>query len=132
MSNLTYIKTRVKNREHLFTALQSLGFSIKEGSSLSISNNYETKQVDFICIDPTNGREIGFYRNSNGDFSIAGSGLSGFESKTIEAEVIKIENRIKREYARSVIKKKLSEQGFFLVNESENEDSIVIKLSRIV
>lgn len=132
MSNLTYIKTRVKNREHLFTALKTLGFSIKEGSSLSVSNYYETKQVDFICIDPVNGREFGFFQNNDGDFSIAGNGLNGFDKKAIEVEVIKIENRIKREYAKSVIKEKLSEQGFFLVNESENNDSIVIKLSRIV
>jgi hypothetical protein len=79
-----------------------------------------------------NGREVGFFLSTDGDFSIAGSGLYGIDSKAIETEVIRIENRIKREYARSMIKEKLSEQGFFLVNESENNDSIVIKLSRIV
>ena len=132
MSNLTYIKTRIKNRAHLITALKELGFSIREGSSLTISNGYETRPVDFLGRDPINGREVGFFLGTDGDFSIAGRDIYGINNKAIEAEVIKIENRIKREYARSVVKKKLSEQGFFLVNESENNDSIVIKLSRIV
>lgn len=132
MSNLTYIKTRIQNRAHLITALTELGFSIREGTSLTISNGYETRPIDFLGIDPANGREVGFFLGTDGDFSIAGSGIYGINNKAIEAEVIKIENRIKREYARSVVKKKLSEQGFFLVNESENNDSIVIKLSRIV
>jgi len=132
VSNLTYIKTRIKNRAHLITALKALGFNIREGASLTISNGYETRPVDFLGVDPVNGREVGFFLGTDGDFSIAGSGIYGINNKAIEAEVIKIENRIKREYARSVVKKKLSEQGFFLVNESENNDSIVIKLSRIV
>jgi len=132
VSNLTYIKTRIKNRAHLITALKELGFSIREGSSLTISNGYETRPVDFLGRDPINGREVGFFLGTDGDFSIAGRDIYGINNKAIEAEVIKIENRIKREYARSVVKKKLSEQGFFLVNESENNDSIVIKLSRIV
>jgi len=116
----------------LISALKELGFSIREGTSLTISNGYETRPVDFLGIDPVNGREVGFFLGSDGDFSLTGNGLYGIDSKAIEVEVIKIENRIKREYARSVVKKKLSEQGFFLVNESENNDSIVIKLSRIV
>jgi len=116
----------------LITALKALGFNIREGASLTISNGYETRPVDFLGVDPVNGREVGFFLGTDGDFSIVGSGIYGLNNKAIEAEVIKIENRIKREYARSVVKKKLSEQGFFLVNESENNDSIVIKLSRIV
>lgn len=132
MSNLTYIKTRIKNRTPLITALKELGFSIQEGTSLTVSNGYETKPVDFLGVDPVSRKQIGFFLGTDGDFSIAGSGMYGINNKAIEAEVIKIENRIKREYARSVVKKKLSEQGFFLVNESENNDSIVIKLSRIV
>jgi len=132
VSNLTYIKTRIKNRAHLITALKELGFNIREGTSLTISNGYETRPVDFLGVDPVNGREVGFFLGTDGDFSIAGSGIYGINNKAIEAEVIRIENRIKREYARSMIKEKLSEQGFFLVNESENNDSIVIKLSRIV
>jgi hypothetical protein len=116
----------------LITALKELGFSIREGASLTVSNGYETKPVDFLGIDPVSRKQIGFFLGTDGDFSIAGSGIYGINNKAIEAEVIKIENRIKREYARSVVKKKLSEQGFFLVNESENNDSIVIKLSRIV
>jgi len=132
VSNLTFIKTRIKHREHLISALKELGFSIREGTSLTISNGYETRPVDFLGIDPVNGSEVGFFLGTDGDFSIAGSGIYGINNKAIEAEVIKIENRIKREYARSVIMKKLSEQGFFLVDESENNDSIVIKLSRIV
>jgi len=132
MSNLTYIKTRIRNREHLIMALKNLGFTIKEGSSLTISNNYETRQVELIGYDPISRREIGFFQSNEGDYTIAGGGLSGMNSSAIEKEVLKIENQIKREYARNIVKKKLADHGFFLESEDETNDRIVIKLSRIV
>lgn len=132
MSNLTYIRTRIRNREHLISALKSLSFQIIEGSSLTVSNRYETRSVDFLAMEPGSGRNIGFFIDSTGDFSMAGDYIVGVNLDAIQTEVTKIENRIKREYAKSVVKEKLLAQGFFLESESENNESIVIKLSRIV
>ena len=132
MSNLTYIKTRIWNRTHLISALKNLGFHIKEGANLTVSNPYHTREVDFLGIDPNSNNQVGFVVDANGDYSMTSSGFPGISSGALEAEVTRIENKIKRDYARSVIQKKLTEQGFFLVSENENNDSIVIKLSRIV
>ncbi len=131
MSNLTYIKTRIKNRQHLTEALQNLDFTLNMASNQTVSNPWHTTNVEFTARNNA-GQIFGFSLSDGSDYSIIGASSQGISANVLEQEVINIENKIKREYAKSLTMKTLQEHGFSLDSETEENDRIVIKLSRIV
>lgn len=121
MSNLTYVRTRIRNHKHLIEALENLGYVVSQDTKSNIS-----------CFNKQTGQTMVLQSDIGGDYAIIDSVSRNDVSNSISEEIIKIENRIKREYARTLVKEKLTQQGFFLVNESENNDMITIKLSRVL
>jgi hypothetical protein len=134
MSNLTYIRTKLTNRDYLVTALKNLGYIVVEGSGLFISNSYRKQAVDFICKDSSRNREFGFFLSDSSDYSIVESKERslGLNVSALENEIMKIENQVKREYARQIVKSKLAAHGFILEEEKEIDETVIIKLSRII
>lgn len=131
MSNLTHIKTRIKNRDHLLEALKQLNFTVNLSPNQKVSNYYHSQSDEFTATNK-HGAQFRFLQDTNKGYTIIASTATGISVNALETEVQRIENRIKREYARSLVLKNLQGHGFTLESENQQDESIVIRLSRIV
>ena len=136
MSHFSTIKTEIKNKDHLVSALKQMGYSVKTGNYQCRGYRGNTESVEILIENAGSGYDMGF-RNNDGNYELVADwyGIDGVNSdqlvKNIQSEITKIENKIKQEYAYNTVKEKLLDQGFEIDEELREGGEIRIKLSRI-
>lgn len=142
MSHLTSININLQETKYLEEALSKSGFEYEKNENLYVKDFFGNRiKVDFL-IRFKGSYDIGFVKNNDNKYEMIADWEAvnfsnevnpDFIKSSIEKEIEKIENRIKREYARKLVEKEFSEKGFNIVSEEETEDdSIVIKFRRLV
>ncbi|MDD3175438.1 MAG: DUF1257 domain-containing protein [Candidatus Nanoarchaeia archaeon] len=137
MSHFSTVRTEIKNRDHLVSALKQMNYSVKTGNYQCRGYQGNTQSVELLIENAGSGYDLGF-RNNNGNYELVADwyGIKGVNSdqliNNIQSEITKIENKIKQEYAYNTVKEKLLDQGFEIDDELREDGEIRIKLSRIV
>lgn len=137
MSHFSIVRTEIKNRDYLVSALKQMNYSVKTGNYQCRGYQGNTQSVEILIENAGSGYDLGF-RNNNGNYELVADwyGIKGVNSdqliNNIQSEITKIENRIKQEYAYNTVKEKLLEQGFEIDDEFREDGEIRIKLSRII
>lgn len=137
MSHFSTIKTTIKNKDYLISALERLNYSVQVGNHQCRGFNDTTQNVEILIQSSNSTYDLGF-RNNNGNYELVADwyGIKGVNSdqliNNIQSEITKIENKIKQEYAYNTVKEKLLDQGFEIDDELREDGEIRIKLSRIV
>jgi hypothetical protein len=137
MSHFSTVKTQIKNKDHLVSALKQMDYSVKTGNFQCRGYQGNTQSVEILIENKGSGYDMGF-RNNNGNYELVADwyGIKGVNSdqliNNIQTEITKIENKIKQEYAYNTVKEKLLDQGFEIDEELRENGEIRIKLSRIV
>jgi hypothetical protein len=137
MSHFSTIKTEIKNKEYLVSALKVMGYNVKTGNFQCRGYQGNTQNVEILIENSGSGYDMGF-RNNNGSFELVADwyGIKGVDSSSlinnIQAEITQIENKIKQDFAYKTVKEQLLDQGFEIDDEIREDGEIRIKLSRIV
>ncbi len=122
MSHISRIKTKIVEKEHLLKALDDLGYTYQEGD-LEVKG-MGTKQKVEILIPLKISYDIGF-RKSEGSYEIIADwyGVRGVKSKEFT-------EKLTQRYAYHAAKQKLEEQGFTLIEETQDKGKIHLVLRR--
>lgn len=137
MSHFSTIKTTIKNKEHLITALKKSNYQFKVGNYQCNGYNNQKTDVEILIELQKTNYNLGF-RKKNGNYELVADwyGIKNINSNRLivelENEIEKIENKIKQEYAYDTTIKKLEEQGFEIDEETRENGEIQLKLSRLV
>jgi len=136
MSHFSKIQTKISNREFLVDALKALGYNPKVGNHNCRGYQGQTLPVEILMELTGTEYNLGFAKN-NGYYELVADwyGIKNFNSdnllNNLQAEIAKIENKIKQQYAYQTITEKLAEQGFSIDNEARENGEIRIKLTRM-
>lgn len=137
MSHFSTIKTTIKNKEYLISALGQLNYSAKVGIYQCRGYNGATQNVEILIENANSSYDMGF-RNNNGNYELVADwfGIKNINSSemlnSLNTEIIKIENKIKQEYAYNTVKEKLLDQGFSIDEEQRENGEIHLKLTRLI
>jgi hypothetical protein len=124
MSHFTRIKTKIAEKEHLLSALESMGYPYEDGGSEV--RGYGGRRVNAeIRVKPkSGGYDIGFYKNGD-HYEIVADwyGIHGIKQQEFVEKLHQL-------YAYHTTKAKLETQGFTLVSEENEQDGRIHLLVR--
>ena len=125
MSHISRIKTQIADREILLETLADLGYEVDHGDLYISSVGGQKTPVD-IKIRLRLSYDIGFRKNGEFYEIIADwFGVRGEKQKDFT-------NKVTQGYAYRAVKNKLQEQGFTLVEETQQKGTIQLVLRRTV
>ena len=123
MSHISRIKTKIVEKEYLLAALKELGYQIEEISTVSGFGAASTK-VD-LKVRLRLSSDIGFVKHGDSYdivadwFSVHGESAKNFT------------NKVMQQYAYQATRAKLEEQGFTLVQQTNEKGKIQMVLRRM-
>lgn len=125
MSHISKLKTEWVDAEILMLALSDLGYHVEKGDLTIASLRGEETRVELKIRPPLSG-EIGF-RQNKGKFEIVADwfGVLGVKRNTLVRQ-------INQRYAYHAARRKLEEEGFYLVEEKDEAGKIHLLLRRMV
>lgn len=124
MSHITRIKTKIKNKEFLLSALKDLGFSYIEGDQQISGFGGRKEKVD-IKIPLRLSGDIGL-RVKDGSYEIV---ADWFKVRDLQKE--SFVNQLFQRYAYHATISSLKEQGFGLAEEQKEGSKIRLTLRRV-
>ena len=124
MSHISKIKTQIVEKEFLLAALKDLGYKAEEGE-LSVSGFGANKTSVDILIKIPLSNDIGF-RKAGDHYEIVADwfGVRGVNAATFT-------DKVNQRYAYLTTRAKLEEQGFTLVQETQEKGKIHLVLRRL-
>jgi len=137
MSHFSKIQTKISNKEYLISALNKMHYQFKVGNHQCRGYQGITEPVEILIELPNNSYNIGFTQK-NGYYELIADwyGIKDINSShlisNLESEIVKIENKIKQQYAYETTIKSLADKGFFIDEEKNANGEIHIKLRRLV
>lgn len=137
MSHFSKIQTKISNKEFLVNALDKMKYQYSVGNHNCKGYQGITYPVEILITLPNTSYGIGF-TNNNGFYELVADwyGIHNVNSsdfiRNIEDEIVKIENKIKQQYAYETTVKSLINKGFTIAEESNDNGEIHIKLRRLV
>ena len=137
MSHFSRIQTKIHNREHLVQALRKMGYSAQVGHHQVRGHGGQTTSAEILVPLSNTNYNLGFVKQGEYYELVADwYGISGVDSgrllQQLQAEIGRIEAKIKQEYAYQTTVKSLQEKGFDLVEETRENGEIYIQLQRLV
>ena len=123
MSHISRIKTQIVEKQYLIAALKELGYEIEEDSQISAFGGQKTA-VD-IKVKLRLSYDIGFRKNgANYEIVADWYGVHGENAKSFTDKVM-------QRYAYQATRAKLEEQGFSLIQETNEKGKIQLVLRRM-
>ena len=127
MSHFTRIKTSLAKKEYLLQALCDLGYQPEEGRVCIKGYGGQETEVELMIPSGNPGYELGFKKNGEAYELVA----DWYGIKNIQPE--RFLNQVRQRYAYHVVKSRMTEQGFEVVEEENQEDhTIHITVRRMV
>ena len=124
MSQIAVMKTVFTDRNLLIEALKDLGYTVTEGERLSVSDGQRSCAVDFLAQSPYSGA-IGFRHGKNG-----WQALADWFRVLEKRETFR--DRLHQQYAYLAVKQNLTEQGFQISEEKQDEKNQIHLILRRV
>ncbi len=136
MSHFSRIQTKIKNMDHLVSALKTLGYNFVLGKNKCSGYRGQTTEVDLLIKLPNNSYNIGFVNNGNNIELVADwYGIRDINSNSLinslNNEIVNIENKIKQQYAYEATIKSFESKGFDIIEEKNENGEIHIQLRRL-
>ncbi len=121
MSHFTNIKTKIKDKDFLIKALNTLGHDVKRDQELVVTGshgyNHPVIQAD-ICI----ATDIGFrWCNDTQAYEL----VSDIETWSLSTPPRRFINKVTQEYAKSIVVDTVQSQGFEVVTEQKDVDNTI-------
>ena len=126
MSHFTCVKTKIKKKDFLIKALNTLGYEAQENVLLENPDDHDHKQwnVEVAITD-----DVGFKRSQDGTLELVVELDAWKEPVPVERFL----QKITQQYARMMIHQTVREQGFEVAEEWEMDDnSIELTVNRWV
>jgi hypothetical protein len=124
MSHISRIKTQIVDKGYLLQALKDLGYEVEEGEELAVSGFRGQQAKAELLVKLPLSNDIGFIKNGEGYEIVADwFGVHGIKAQTFSQQVT-------QRYAYVATRAKLEEQGFALVQESQEKGAIHLVLRR--
>ncbi len=120
MSHFSRVKTSLKNREHLQTALRQLGYTVTEGGMI---RGYQGQKSVEFSIQGSKGYGIGFVKNPEGTYDMVADwwGVKGATQERISQEL----HRIQQEYALQTVLTQTEKEGYSIVENVRDEKGTI-------
>jgi hypothetical protein len=126
MSHYTQVRTQLKRKDCIVSALTSLGFTdlmVSEENSITLRNYYgmRTKRTAQIVLERGYGRhaDVGFELKADGTYTLHCDSMDGFASKTWI-------DKFTQQYEKQVILEEIEARGFYLEEELVDGQDIVL------
>ncbi len=123
MSHFSRVRTALKDREVLIACLEELGYEVTEGGT--IRSREGVREVD-LSIRTANGNGIGFVKDSDGCYNlVADWWRMGRNDRRILDRMNGTLAKVQRSYAERIIRDRIENEGFSLVERREEEDGSI-------
>ncbi len=118
MSHFSKIKTKIKKKDFLIKALNTLGYEVKENVLLENPDDHDHKQwnVEVAVTD-----DIGFQRSQDGTLELVVELDAWKEPFPVERFL----QKVTQAYAKCIVQETVQEQGFEVVTESKSVDNTI-------
>ena len=127
MSHFSTIKTKLKCKESLVSALNTLGHEAQENTLLVNPQGHDHKQWN-VCV--ALNEEVGFKLNKNtGEYEL----VAELDARDLDVPVSRFIDKVTQQYARMMIHNTTKEDGWQVAEEWEMDDnSIELTVTRWV
>ena len=127
MSHFSTIKTKLKCKESLVSALNTLGHEAQENTLLVNPQGHDHKQWN-VCV--ALNEEVGFKLNKNtGEYEL----VAELDAWDLNVPVSRFIDKLTQQYAIEKLKRQTSEEGYIVENEVKNlNGSVELVVSRWV
>ncbi|OPY36501.1 MAG: hypothetical protein A4E35_02041 [Methanoregula sp. PtaU1.Bin051] len=124
MSHFSRVKTRFKNRDALIECLEDAEFSIRQDTTI---RGYRGLQNVDIAARAKNGSEIGFVKNSDGSFDMVADWWTktGRGEQQLARSLQVMAEKVQQDYARRMVLEQARNDGFSVVEETEEKDGSI-------
>ena len=118
MSHFTCIKTKIKEKDFLIKALNTLGYEAQENVLLENPDDHEHKQwnVEVAVTD-----DVGFKRSQDGTLEL----VAELDTWNLDVPVSRFIDKLTQQYAIENIKTQTVEKGYDVESEVKNLDGSV-------
>ena len=118
MSHFTCVKTKIKKKDFLIKALNTLGYEAQENVLLDNPDDHDHKQwnVEVAITD-----DVGFKRSQDGTLELVVELDAWKESIPVERFL----QKVTQAYARSIVVETAQDKGFDVVTESKSVDNTI-------
>lgn len=126
MSHFTRMKTKLAKKEYIVQALRDLGYETKEGKVRIRGYEGQETEVDVMIPTGNPGYDLGFRKAGDTYEMVA----DWYGIKNIERNAFL--NQVQQRYAYHAVKSRMEEQGFEVVEEQDENNTIRLTVRRVV
>ena len=118
MSHFSKIKTKIKKKDFLIKALNTLGYEVQENVLLQNPDDHDHKQwnVEVAVTD-----DVGFQRSQDGTLELVAELDAWKEPFPVERFL----QKVTQAYAKHIVVETVEEKGFSVVTESKSVDNTI-------
>ena len=126
MSHFTCIKTKIKEKDFLIKALNTLGYEAQENVLLENPDDHDHKQWN-VEVAVTN--DVGFKRSQDGTLEL----VAELDAWDLDVPVSRFIDKLTQQYAIEKLKRQTTEEGYNVESEVKNlNGSVELVVSRWV
>ena len=118
MSHFSTIKTKLKNKPELIEALLLLQYDVQEDQELINPLDHQHEKVK---VDVSIGNDIGFRRNSEGEYEL----VADIQTWKDPVPPKRFVEKVTQQYARMTVHNQIKEMGFKVEEEWEMDDNSI-------
>ena len=120
MSHFTNIKTKIKDKDFLIKALNTLGYAVQENVVLEVDGDHA---LDHPTVEAEVGvtNDVGFKKNEEGIFELVAELDTWEEPFPIERFL----QKVTQAYAKCIVVDTVQSQGYEVVTESKSVDNTI-------
>ena len=118
MSHFTCVKTKIKKKDFLIKALNTLGYQVQENVLLDNPDDHDHKQWN-VEVAITN--DVGFKRSQDGTLELVAELDTWKEPFPIERFL----QKVTQAYAKHIVVETAQEKGFEVVTEQKDVDNTI-------
>ena len=120
MSHFSRIKTKIKKKDFLIKALNTLGYAAQENILLHIDGTHAEDHLD-EQVEVAVTQDVGFKMQSDGTFQLVVELDTWEEPFPVERFL----QKVTQEYAKHIVVETAQDKGFSVVTESKDVDNTI-------
>ncbi len=120
MSHFTNIKTKIKHKDFLIKALNTLGYNVQENVTLEVAGSHGIDHPKFD-VEVSIANDIGFKQQKDGTFQLVAELDTWKELVPVERFI----QQVTQAYAKCIVVDTVKDQGFEVVTEQKNSENTI-------
>ena len=126
MSHFTRMKTKLAKKDYIVQALRDLGYEPREGKVRIRGYGGQETEVDVMIPTGNPGYDLGFRKEGNTYEMVA----DWYGIHNIDQDAFL--NKVQQRYAYQAVMERMKEQGFEVVEEQDEDNTIHLTVRRVV